>query len=704
MDLLAYFMFYNIYQISRLHPHVITMEHANAISPTEIHLESKEEVYQYQKDGNTEDMFKYLYNQFESQVKLPLKLNISKPCKDELLSNKLREEGNLVYKRKKLQEALEKYNKCILSAPHPKLSCTKVDTNEYNSLAKGYANRSAVLFQLQEYEMCIRDLDRSINLSSSKITQFKLEERKVKCLIAVERYKEAQDILKTCKLMLKSLQLENKDKESYENELSIFLDQCVIGMNKGKRKNKKKNCYEEIKCADASTYFSSDDVIFAYNNPTPPSLDDEPNPTIPAFSRALNLQYSADQGRYVVATRDIKPGEVIAVEKAYTSSAIPEEPNSPFSLCTFCLARCAAPLPCPECPEVVFCNEECRAKGWDKFHMKECPVYSALLELGHSGIGAYRAIIGQSLDELKVLVTQFKREEHISPLKQILNENLVCDSESYRGIYFLEDNMKTADILKFNGNSLTAFTLTQMLIQSNRFFLTETGDPFVPDVEDLTFIGSLLIRHQFGLGTNFFGISEIHLEHNNLFIREVPKGYGTFIAESLFRHSCDPSGIINFHGNVAVCRATRFIPSGSQVHLSYHNTMYLLVPDRAIRRKILWDTYSFMCNCDPCVCDWKRPSETVPTLRVRDTQYLRNDIDNSKSLNLELNTLVTRIQMMQKKISSPNFDINSYLELVLESMDFFDRFIVLPNSMRSSLCAYFFLIFPRTGSCKWASV
>ncbi|CAL4197586.1 unnamed protein product, partial [Meganyctiphanes norvegica] len=284
------------------------MENVNAISSTEKYQKAPEEVYQYQKDGNAEAMFKHVYNQFDSQVKLPLQLNISKPCKDELLSNKLREEGNLVYKRKKFQEALEKYNKCILSAPHPKLSCKKIDKNEYNSLAKGYANRSAVLFQLQEYEMCIRDIYRSISLCSSKITQFKLEERKVKCLIAVERYKEAQEILKTCKLILKNLQIEDKVKESYKNELSKFLDQCDNGMKKGKHRNKKKNRYEEIKCADASASFSSDDVIFAYNNPTPPSLDDEPNPTIPAFSRALNLQYSADQGRYVVATRDIKPG------------------------------------------------------------------------------------------------------------------------------------------------------------------------------------------------------------------------------------------------------------------------------------------------------------------------------------------------------------------------------------------------------------
>ena len=34
------------------------------------------------------------------------------------------------------------------------------DNYTYEELALGYANRSAVLFQMKEYELCIRDITR----------------------------------------------------------------------------------------------------------------------------------------------------------------------------------------------------------------------------------------------------------------------------------------------------------------------------------------------------------------------------------------------------------------------------------------------------------------------------------------------------------------------------------------------------------------
>ncbi|CAL4198266.1 unnamed protein product, partial [Meganyctiphanes norvegica] len=253
-----------------------------------IKLEAERQFQHYQKYGNTEDMFKYIYNMEESDKYLNMGNN--NDGKDDLISTKLREEGNNLYKRKELKGALEKYNKCILSAKHPKFACENIDMNEYTPLSMGYGNRSALLFQLKEYEKCISDIDRSINLCYLEITQFKLKERKVKCLIAIERYKEAQDLLKNCEVLLNTLKLEEKGKDAYKKSLSKLLQQCVRGINSGKCQNKKQlTRFEEIKNADTSASFCSDDLIFAYNNPTPPNLDDEPNPNIPAFSRALKL-------------------------------------------------------------------------------------------------------------------------------------------------------------------------------------------------------------------------------------------------------------------------------------------------------------------------------------------------------------------------------------------------------------------------------
>ncbi|CAL4123144.1 unnamed protein product, partial [Meganyctiphanes norvegica] len=662
--------------------------------------EAVRKFHQYQQDENTTDMFKCIYKMEEAHTFL--KLHIQNDCKNGKLSIKLREEGNVFYKEKQLKDALEKYNKCIFSAPHPKLHCKKVDTNEYNPLAMGYGNRSALLFRLREYEMCICDIDRSIHLCIPKNTQFKLEQRKVQCLIAMEKYEEAQDLLKKSEILLDTLQ---NVKECEKSALSNLVQQCAQGLMGGQIRNKKqKSKYEVIKSANASTSFSNDDLIFAYNNPRPPSLDDEPNPTIPAFSCALKLQYSPDQGRYVVATRDIKPGEVIAVETAYSSCLKPEEPNSPFSFCTFCLARCAAPIPCPECTKVVFCNEGCRSKGLDKFHMKECPVYSNLLEYDRDVIISYRTIAGKSIDELKVFVSQFQKEEHKSPLEQLLNEDQICDSDSYRGFYFLDVNIKSVKFMKLFDYSVLAFMLTHLLIQSNRFFVTNTGDKYVPDEEDIAFIGSLLIRHLLACSCNSYDNVENHVNPNeNTSFNQKKVGAVTFIALSMFNHSCNPSAMPLAYGNAVVCRAIHFIPSGSQVFINYI-APYYEEPNRETRRKILSDTYLFNCKCDACVNDYRfsirsleedySGSMLLSTIEKR-TSRTYWELERTDSLS-ELEALYKRI-MPKLEIPAQHSELNVYLEAI----EFYDRNVVGPDLFYIMLEDEIRLIFSLESSCNF---
>lgn len=70
-------------------------------------------------------------------------------------SHGLREHGNLLFKQRRFQEALDAYNSSIL--------CCCRDSNAkdtvVDSLALSYANRSAVWFHLREFECCLTDID-----------------------------------------------------------------------------------------------------------------------------------------------------------------------------------------------------------------------------------------------------------------------------------------------------------------------------------------------------------------------------------------------------------------------------------------------------------------------------------------------------------------------------------------------------------------
>lgn len=663
------------------------------------HSEIEKKFSQFQKNGNIEEMFKYVYNLEEAQTFL--KFPLTNDFKDEVISNKIREEGNVIYKKQNLKEALEKYNKCILSAPHPKL-CEKNNNNDYSSLSKGYANRSAVLFQLKEYEICISDIERSLSVCNSEITQLTLNLRKTKCLLALGRYNEAEEVLKRCTTLIETHEVEEEVIKSKKNSLFKQIEQCVQGIDRGKNL-KKINRYEEIINSNSSRKVNDDDIIFAYSNPTPPSLGDKPNPAIPAFSCALKLQYSSDQGRCVVATRDIKPGEVLAVETAYTSCVHTEEPNSPFSFCTNCLARCAAPLPCFECTNVVFCSEECRTKGWEKFHQKECPVYMQLLELGDGFVGPYRIIAEHSLDELKSFVSTFKNDSNKSPLEQILNENQICDSHSYRSIYFLEGNVKIMDTVRLFGLTVRAFMLTHLLMQSNRFF-DNIGCEKLPNEEDIIFIGSLFIHHILAVACNINKIREAQvLSSNKNFTSDgVSVGVATFIAESFFNHSCNPSAAIFFCGNVGVCRAMQYIPTGKQVCVSY-DEIYYDEPNRNTRRKNLNLAYSFICNCEACANNWNYSKEdvmstlTLPRLRKDDKRILRNKRDKTSSLKMELLALMQRYYSMNGELEQPHCNMTNYMDFVLEIVEFFDRFVIFHPTL-IQLHIFLTVIFERKSS------
>jgi tetratricopeptide (TPR) repeat protein len=115
--------------------------------------------------------------------------------KDRTESQRLRNLGNQVYQKNKLHEALDSYNQSICLAPHPPPPNAFLmhpveshDEETHEELALGYANRSAVLFQLKEYELCIRDITRAFDNSYPNNLMYKLFERKARCLKALKEY------------------------------------------------------------------------------------------------------------------------------------------------------------------------------------------------------------------------------------------------------------------------------------------------------------------------------------------------------------------------------------------------------------------------------------------------------------------------------------------------------------------------------------
>lgn len=143
----------------------------------------------------------------------------------------------------------------------------------------------------------------------------------------------------------------------------------------------------------------------------------QPHTSFPALSQAVAVQYDPKgvRGRYCVASRDIEPGELLAVETPFVWLLDKEAAKEH---CWHCFRSLLAPVPCPNCAGtltvkgcetlhfnvpfnnfflgIMFCGPECRDEALKTYHKYECGITDVI----HKGqIGgwalAFRAITTQ---------------------------------------------------------------------------------------------------------------------------------------------------------------------------------------------------------------------------------------------------------------------------------------------------------------------
>merc|ERR1712228_433544 len=182
----------------------------------------------------------------------------------QLQSDLQREEGNKLFQQEQTAQAILIYNKSLSFAPHPtveeylhpeqenekhtlvqmkddstpkkpslpglkilkKSSSQDEDgkqPNKFEALALCYANRSAALRRLCQYEDCLRDITRAARFGYPKENMFKLWERKGKCYHGLKRNELAMKCIRQSLNALKESGLSDLAKASKATELQSLL-------------------------------------------------------------------------------------------------------------------------------------------------------------------------------------------------------------------------------------------------------------------------------------------------------------------------------------------------------------------------------------------------------------------------------------------------------------------------------------------------
>lgn len=330
----------------------------------------------------------------------------------------LRSEGNLCFGAQRYRDAVEYYTRSVLCAPFPS-SCTGPNQGHNEELALSFANRSAAWFYLGKFSLALRDIEQALQHEYPANLRYKLHLRQAQCLLKTGAYDKARAALTDAEMALDLSGLDDEKLAKQTREIEMLTNKC-----------------------------SSQIPVDQTNSDTDDEVEDDelvqpsPHTTIPNASSSLDSLYSTEKGRFIVANRDIRPGDNLFVERPYASVLLPAFAKTH---CHHCYRRLRAAYPCQQCSQVRYCSADCARQSWDFYHRSECGYLDLLTSVGIAHL-AERVVLMTGLG----LLEDFMKSRN----------SLEC---SYLPVYQLvthEDDMHIEDLFQY---SLTATLLLKFL-------------------------------------------------------------------------------------------------------------------------------------------------------------------------------------------------------------------------------------------------
>ena len=478
-----------------------------------------------------------------------IEINNSAETKDLEKAVKNREEGNILYKKNLLNEALVKYNLSLRYCP--------IDDN---SIALAYSNRSAVFFGLKKYQLCLNDIEKAFIHNYPANSRLRLVDRKIECLLKLKKSCEAITYLK----------------HLLKDEISNINEEVIKGFE-DKLSNLEKNSVE----------------VNIEENLNDLSINNDKHK-----NKTYGIDYSDDCGNYVKSMKSIEIGDQILVEAPYASVLLKEYIATN---CYNCMKRLNAQEMnitfCKDCVNVTYCSEACSSVAWAAHHSHECKYLRLIIYkfgISHMEHLALRIILKTNYEYLNLVKEELLKSEAIEEACRIDS----TETSQYKSIFNLVTHSNKRISSDMVRRSMVAGLFGKFIIRTSYFphAINESSDEFY-------YICSLMLRHSQAISCNAHEISEFQYNTNSV-ATSITTGIGAGIYPilSLFNHSCNPHVVRNFNGTSCVLRAIRRIKEGEQIFDNY-GKLYAInnYDDRQFK---LQDQYFFNCKCEPCESKW----------------------------------------------------------------------------------------------------
>ncbi|CAK9830542.1 SET and MYND domain-containing protein 4 [Anthophora retusa] len=463
--------------------------------------------------------------------------------------------GNKEFQATNYIKSIHCYTKCSQHAP-----ATSTE------LSIAIANRSASLFYLNRYDDCIKDIELAIKLNYPKKLHYKLYLRAMQCYLKLgKQHLTEKTLFKIHEIIHDPDYIAPSMKDNIEKKINEVL------LTKACTQNVTENVKDMLQLKS--------------------QLGFKENINFPHASITITKKYNEEVGRYVVANRFIKKGDILFLEKPVSFVLLNH--NSLNELCQNC--NCSnrdIPIPCPTCLNTFYCNENCLTEAWSSYHCWECPG-SQMKLWKEIGIG-YLA--------LKVLLTCTTT---IDVIKFNEIQNLVTNFDKVSmdnlTVYGITAIMLTTYLLEYT-NFFKTNNLEECLV--NKFLDNSFNSNFniLTDNDKQLYVSSLLLRYILQLIGNGHAITKSSTNDSSM--NQDIVATGIYPSASMMNHSCDPNIINIFVDQYLIVRASRDIKKHEEVFNCYGPHYRHMTTEN--RQKILNSQYCFICKCKPC---------TVPTLQ-----------------------------------------------------------------------------------------
>ncbi|XP_049876054.1 SET and MYND domain-containing protein 4-like [Pectinophora gossypiella] len=335
-------------------------------------------------------------------------------------------------------------------------------------------------------------------------------------------------------------------------------------------------------------------------------LEGPRDPRFPCASTKLEVVFSEEMGRHVIAREDIKVGEILVQEDPYFTLLL----KSQFLFsCSYCLSRDLNLLPCTKCCLSLYCSEECRKKAWVEYHAVECYLMATLVQMDFTKLEllALRTVIKARNDhsDWEGLLDTIKEAE-----RNMNNEyrghvkvdgEWVYDSQYYPSIHTLASNIEKRSISDIFQKAVTAAVFLHFLITNTDFLKPDNKSQ---EEAVLNCVAGTLLLHIMTSPTNMHGLSTNIQTWDGNYIEEMSIASAPYAYHSLLNHSCAPN-VVRFSklrtGQMTLY-ALRPIKKGMQLFDNYGS--HHALQDRQSRQEALRFQYKFTCLCEACVNNW----------------------------------------------------------------------------------------------------